>query len=371
MSRQKSLIKERYSEPSSFVTPYAMREMAKGMNGGEVKATVNRFCHVIVAKIDGLKVDDDADFQSISLCQSDTTRAYLVTTDVGLDIVFLPDDWEIARLAGIDKPWQDLQEQERSLCFVCVSVYKVPETELEPGTAFRIPTQKDGKILHTARSDSVIVVFRTSGLNRLPRPDMEPPYVEDAWVALTALLSADEQGRQILLAPNVFSERFHLTTDDDFVGGITPTISAPRVTVVSPIDDAGLRGLGAEVNRIREGLQRRAAEKPGEKVVERIIRTQVGPKEGSVASLVDAILGEYVYAEEDTVRLRYIRLWQALVDASGEGNLAKVGALAEHDPRVLDNTRNRIAHPARLAIDSERALDKLRRAALAWVRELT
>ena len=370
MSRQKSLIKERYSEPSSFVSLYAMREMAKGMNGGEVKATVNRFCHVIVAKIDGLKVDDDAGSQSISLCQSDTTRAYLVTTDVGLDVVFSPDDWEIARLARIDEPWQDLQEQKRSLCFVCLSVYEVPETELEAGTAFRIPTQKDGEILHTARSDSVIGVFRTSGLRRLPRPDMEPPYVEDAWVALTALLSAYKQGRQIRLAPNVFSETFHLTTDDDLVSEITPTMRA-RLTVVSPIDDAGLRGLGDEVNLIREGLQRRAAEKLGGKVVERIIRTQVGPKEGSVGSLVDAILGEYVYAKEDTVRLRYIRLWQALVDASGEGNLAKVGALAEHDPKVLDNTRNRIAHPARLPIDSELALDKLRKAALAWVRELT
>ena len=369
MSRQESLIKERYSEPSSFVTLYAMRAMAKRMNGVEVKATVNRFCRVIVAKIDGLKVDDDADSQSFSLCQSDTTRAYLVTTDVKLDVVFSPGDWEIARLTGIDAPWQDLEEQQRSLCFVCVSVYEVPETELEAGTAFRIPTHMDGEILHTARSDSVIVVFRTSGLSRLPRPDMEPPYVEDAWVALTALLSAYEQGRQIRLAPNVFSKTFHLTTDDDLVNEVTPTVSA-RVTVVSPIDDAGLRGLGAEVNLIREGLQRRAAERPGEKVVERTIMTQVGPKEGSVGSLVDAILGEHVSAEEDTVRLRYIRLWQALVDAIGEGNLAKVGALAEHDPKILDDTRNRIAHPARLPLKSEGALERLRKAALAWVREL-
>ena len=369
MSRQKSLIKERYREPSSFVSLYAMRQMAKGMNGREAKVTINRFCHVIVAKIDGLKVDDDADSQSISLCQSDTTRAYLVTTDVGLDVVFSPDDWEIARLAGIDEPWLDLQEQERSLCFVCVSVYEVPETELEAGTAFRMPTQKDGEIFHTASSDSVIGVFRTRGLSRLPRPDMEPPFVEDAWVALTALLSAFEPGRPILLAPNVFSETFHLTTDDDLVSEITPRMRA-RATRGSPIDDAGLRGLGAKVNLIRKGLHRRAAEKPGEKVVEPTIRMQVGPKEGSVGSLVDAILGEYVYVEEDPVRLRYIRLWQALVDASGEGNLAKVGVLAEHDPKVLDNIRNRIAHPARLPIDSERALDKLRRAALAWVREL-
>ena len=368
MSRQKSLIKERYSVPSSFVARYTMREMAKRINGREVKATVNRFCHVIVAKIDGLKVDDDADSQSISLCHSGTTRAYLVTTDVGLDVVFSPDDWEIARLAGIDEPWQDLQKQERSLCFVCVSVYEVPETELEAGTAFRIPTQKDGEILHTARSDSVIGVFRTRGLSRLPRPDMEPPYVEDAWVALTALLSAFEQGHQILLAPNVFSETFHLTTDDDLVSEMTPTFSG-QLTVVSPINDAGLQGLGAEVNLIREGLQRRAAEKPGEIVVERIIRTQMGPKEGSVGSLVDAILGEHAYGEEDTVRLRYLRLWQALVDATGEGNLAKVSALAEHDPKVLDNTRNRIAHPARLPIKSEGTLERLRTAALAWVRE--
>ena len=75
-----------------------MREMAKGMNGVEVKATVNRFCRVIVAKIDGLKVDDDASFQSISICQSETTRAYLVTTDVRLDVVFSADDWEIAEI---------------------------------------------------------------------------------------------------------------------------------------------------------------------------------------------------------------------------------------------------------------------------------
>ena len=198
---------------------------------------------------------------------------------------------------------------------------------------------------------------------------MEPPYVEDAWVALTALLSAYEQGRQIRLAPNVFSETFHLTTDDDLVNEVTPTMSA-RGTVVSPIDDAGLRGLGAEVNLIREGLQRRAAERPGEKVVERTIRTQVGPKEGSVGSLVDAILGEHVSAEEDTVRLRYIRLWQALVDAIGEGNLANVRALVEHNPKELDKTRHRIAHPAELRIESEGALERLRKAALAWVREL-
>ena len=34
--------------------------------------------------------------------------------------------------------------------------------------------------------------------------------------------------------------------------------------------------------------------------------------------------------------MRYIRLWQALVDAIGEGNLANVGALVEHNPKELD-----------------------------------
>lgn len=371
MSRQESLIKERYSESGS-VSLYFAREMGRLMHGVEVEATVNRYCHLIIARIGGLKIDEIADPQCVSLCQSSTTRAYLVTTDVQLEDVLSSDDWEIGSLGGLDEAWQEFHERERSLCFVCVSVCEVPATPLTAGTAFRIPRENEGRILHTAKTDSIVVHIKAGGTERLPRPDMMPPHVEDAWVVLASLLSASRTGRNIYLEsePSVFSKCFHLSSDDDIVSDLTPTGSA-RATVLSPVDEAGLRELGSEVNSIHDGLQRRAAEKPEEKTVERVVKTRVGAKEGAVGSLVDAILGEQIYAEEDEVRLRYIRLWQALVDATGEGRLAKVESLSEHEPKELDLTRNKIAHPAGLRGSSEGALDRLRRAAFAWVRGLS
>lgn len=359
MSRQKSLVEERYSEPSSAVTTSFMRDMVEGVGGVEVQATVSRFCHVLLARIDGLIVGKDVEALSLSLCQSDTTRAYLVSTDAILGAALSPDDWELARLSGIEDSWQALQGEETGLCFLCVSVCEVPETVLEAETAFRLPTQKDGTVYHTAKTDSVIALFRTRGLPRLPRPEMESPFVDDPWVVLTALLSASKEGRQFHLHPKIFSDTFHLTDEGDVVSEITTEFNA-SLSVLSPVDEAGLRELAADARAIHEAMESRAADE--------------GPsgrhKEGSLGSLIEALHGEHIYSNEDVTRLRYLRLWQALVDASGQSKLDSVGVLAGHERKVLDNQRNRIAHPSRLRISSQRALEKLRSAALAWMRGL-
>lgn len=357
MSRQESLVEERYRGPSSTMSPYAMRLMADSLSGVEVETTVDRFCRVFLAGIQGIDVKADVPSWSLSVCASRSTRAYLVTRRASLKDV-LGEDWSIARLSGIEEQWRELSEQH-SVCFVSVSVYQVPETRVEAGTAFRLPREKDGKRLHSAKADAPIMVIRTGGLSRLPRPEMQHPYVEDTWVALSALLAASRQGRTVELGRPIFSESFHLSVGDDLVSEYLPDARVAAIAV-SPIDAEGLKELGREVRSTFSAALRRAKSEP---------------RVGSVGYLVESVLGELIYPKEDTTKLRYLRLWQGLADATG-GNGNNLGhdvaGLEAHDTKRLYEMRGRMGHPSRLPRDysSERALLDLKKAALAWLRSL-
>ena len=348
--------------------------MAKGMGGVPVEAAVNRFCHIALVEIDDIRVGTDVAPQALKLCKTSSTRAYLVTGDVNLEEV-LGEDWEVARVGGIEDQWEKIRTKE-GLFFVSVSVCALPETELESGSAFRVSTQYDGKVLHPAKAETVIMLFRTGGLKRLPRPEMSSPYVRDCWVALTALLAASRRGRELRLGKTWSSESFHLSTAGEVVSEILSEIRA-KVRVVTRMDEDGLSALERDVQSIVSGLERQ-------------MKTE--PVDGSVASLVDAILGERIYAtdDEDAARLRYLRLWQALTDAAGVKSLAPardtgaspasgqgrpkrgIAIDGEYDLSRFDEIRNRISHPAGLPEGTKivRVVNELREAALVWVREL-
>ena len=364
MPGQESLVRERFQPPSSTMTPYAMRRAAEGLGGVQVNVTVNRFCHVLVAEIGGLLLNRDEPTVRLCLCDSSRTRAYLVTDDIALEGV-LADDWPLAKLSSIENKWAELKRggETRSFYFVSVTACPVPETELEEGTAFRVPTQRDGEILHTSSADSVIVAMRSSWTQRLQRPEMEPPYVDGAWVALTALLSAARQGRGVQLGKVILSEPFHLSTTDEVVGEMVfdATVSA---SVASPVDQGGLSQLQEEVRATHERLIRRGTAKQSD--------PRSKTKASFVASLVEAILGEQMFEEEDGARLRYLRLWQALADINGKKDLSGIEELPECDASPLDDIRNVIAHPNRaLPPDTSvgKGLGRLREAALRWVRD--
>lgn len=357
MSRQESLVEERYRGPSSAMSPYAMRLMANSLSGVEVETTVDRFCRVFVAGIQGIDLKPDFPPLGLSVCASRSTRAYLVTRSASLEDV-LGEDWSIARLSGIEGRWKELSEQH-SVCFVSVSIYQVPRTKVEAGTAFRLPKEKNGERLHSADSDAPIIVIRTGGLSRLPRPEMEHPHVEDTWVALTALLAASRRGRTLELGRRSFSESFHLSVGDDLVSEYLPDARVAAIAV-SPIDEEGLQELAHEVRSTFCAALRRARSEP---------------RVGSVGYLVESILGELIYPNEDTTKLRYLRLWQGLADATGGNgnNLGNdVAGLEAHDTNKLYKMRGRMGHPSRLPRDysSERALLDLKKAALSWVRAL-
>ncbi len=357
MSRQESLVEERYRSPSLTLSPHGMRLMADAVSGVEVETTVNRFCRVFLAGISGIDLKPGGPPLGLSVCASPSTRAHLVTYNTSLKDV-LGEDWPIAKLSGIEERWKELSGKH-SVWFVSVSVYQVPETKVEAGTAFRVPKETDGERLHSADSDSLIMAIRTGGLSRLPRPEMEHPYVEDTWVALTSLLAASRKGRTVELGKPIFSESFHLSTDNDLVCESVPDGRVAAIAV-SPIDEEGLQELGREVRSTFSSALRRAKSEP---------------RAGSVGYLVESILGELLYPKEDTTKLRYLRLWQGLADATG-GNGNNLGddvaGLETHDTKKLYEMRGRIGHPSRLPRDysSERALLDLRRAALSWVRAL-
>ena len=370
MSRQSSLVGERYREPSSTITTSFMADMAKGVDGVEVEATVNTYCHVLALEIDGLQPDAELSAQSLKLCQTDSTRAYLLTEDVTIEEV-LGKDWEVARLSGIEDHWEEVRKN-KGLYFLSVSKCTVPETQLEPGTAFRVPTRRDGQVYHTAKADSVIAVFRTRGLKRLPRPEMQAPYVEEAWMALAAVLSRSERDRPLRLGKNAaFSTSFHLSDSGEVVSELSMEMNM-QLSVVSPIDEDGLRELAQEAESTFYAMRRHAGTKWEPMFEERLVKVDVSPKDGSIGALVESILGEQIYAKEDATRLRFLRLWQALVDASDASRLADLTVLASHEPKELDNIRNRIAHPSGLprGSSSTAALGRLRSAALEWVRNL-
>lgn len=356
MPRQESLVEERYRLSSSGgVTLAGIRRMAEGVDGVEVKGvTVNTFCRVLLAEIDGVRLNGEEVPLSLCLCDSDSTRAYLVTNRARLEDA-LGNDWPLANLSGIAATWADLAAKERSLYLVSVTVCGVPQTELEKGTAFRIATKRKGVTLHTSPVDSVILAYRPIGAMRLPRPDMESPYVEDVWVVLAALQSAARQGRQVAMGKILLSEAFHVSTDGDVVTEQTVKLRA-NATVISPLDGTGVRQLLQEVRSRVSKLQR---------------RLESEPKTGAVGSLVEALLGEHVYPEEEVTRLRYLRLWEALADAAGTRKLHGVTELDTEDAKLLDDLRHRIAHPSRLpmGMNGEKALGKLRKASLVWIRE--
>ena len=356
MPRQESLVEERHRSSSSGLTLAGIRRMAKGVDGVEVDGlTVDTLCRVLLAEIGGIRLNADETALSLCICDSDSTRAYLVTNRARLEDA-LGDDWPLANLSGIAATWAGLAAKELSLYLVSVTACGVPPTELEKGSAFRIATAREGVTLHTSPVDSVILAFRTMGAKRLPRPEMESPYVEDVWVVLAALLSTSRQERQVVLGEVLLSSAFHVSTDGDVVSELEVTMQAVNATLVSPIDGTGLRRLQREV---------------GSRVAKLQQRVESDAEAGAVGSLVEALLGEHVYPEEEVTRLRYLRLWEALVDAAGTRKLHGVAALATVDTRLLDDLRHRIAHPSRLpmGMNGERALGNLREAALVWIRE--
>ncbi len=355
MPRQESLVEERYRSSSSGFTLAGIRRMAKGVDGVEVDGvTVNTFCRVLLAEIGGIRLNAEEAPFSLCVCDSDSTRAHLVTNRARLEDA-LGDDWPLANLSGVAATWADLAAKEHSLYLVLVTVCGVPQTELEKGSAFRIATKREGVTLHTSPVDSVILAFRPMGSRRLPRPDMESPYVEDVWVVLAALLSTSRQGRQVALGEILLSSAFHVSADGDVVSEQLVSLRADG-TVVSPMDGTGFRQLQREVRSRVSKLQQ---------------RVESEPEAGAVGSLVEALLGEQVYPEEEVPRLRYLRLWEALADAAGTRKLHGVAELDTEDTKLLDGLRHRIAHPARLpmGMNGKKALGKLRKAALVWIRE--
>ena len=153
MPRQESLVEERYRSSSSGFTLAGIRRMAKGVDGVEVDGvTVNTFCRVLLAEIGGIRLNAEEAPFSLCVCDSDSTRAHLVTNRARLEDA-LGDDWPLANLSGVAATWADLAAKEHSLYLVLVTVCGVPQTELEKGSAFRIATKREGVTLHTSPVD--------------------------------------------------------------------------------------------------------------------------------------------------------------------------------------------------------------------------
>lgn len=81
MSRQESLVEERYRSPSLTLSPHGMRLMADAVSGVEVETTVDRFCRVFLGGISGIDLRPDVPSLGLSICASPSIRAYLVTNN--------------------------------------------------------------------------------------------------------------------------------------------------------------------------------------------------------------------------------------------------------------------------------------------------
>ncbi|MXW01506.1 MAG: hypothetical protein F4000_08870 [Holophagales bacterium] len=343
-----------------------MADMMRSLGGVETKLQVTRFCRVLLCRLGHLSVEQHLTPQALSVWDSDSVRAYLVTRNVDLEGV-LGDDWETARLGGIEHHWRKTPEDGGSLYFVGVSEEEIPRTGLQRGTAYRLSTDdsrvreafKEDSIVLTTTSDSIVLVYPRIDQDRLPRPEMELPYVEECWMALVAAMAATEE--VVLFRDIALSAAFHSGHEADVVLEQSVEIEA-HGRLTGWIDQAGLVELRSTFPSTQRAIQRRVADE----------RTDCDMKEGSFGSLIEGILGQWIYAREDTEKLRYLRLWQGLVDAAGTNKLDNVAELKSHDPKRLDKFRNKFGHPAglRRGDSSKRALLDLRNAALAWVRNL-
>lgn len=184
--------------------------------------------------------------------------------------------------------------------------------------------------------------------------------MEECWIALVAALAATEEAA-VLFRDLTLSAAFHLGDEGDVVLEQPVQIEA-HGRLTGWIDQTRLLQLRAVFPSTQRAIQGRVTDE----------QRNSSLKEGSFGSLIEGILGEWIYPREDTEKLRYLRLWQGLVDAAGTNKLDNVPALASHNPRKLDNVRNRFGHPAglRRGYSTERAILDLRQAALAWVRSL-